>query len=98
MNVEPGYTDRYDGLSPLDEWRKQLLPDAANEDPALIAKGRALFTAKTCIQCHTIRGDAGLGVAGPGAHPRGLAGPQSRAGSLRTTATSSTAGSTPPTR
>jgi cytochrome c oxidase subunit 2 len=62
---EPGYTDRYDGLSPLDEWRKQQLPDAANEDPALIAKGRALFTAKTCIQCHTIRGDAGLGVAGP---------------------------------
>jgi cytochrome c oxidase subunit 2 len=62
---EPGYTDRYDGLSPLDEWRKQQLPDAANEDPVLIAKGRALFTAKTCIQCHTIRGDAGLGVAGP---------------------------------
>ena len=62
---EPGYTDRYDGLSPLDEWRKQQVPDPADEDPVLIAKGRALFTAKTCIQCHTIRGDAGLGVAGP---------------------------------
>jgi cytochrome c oxidase subunit II len=62
---QPGYTDRYDGSSPLDEWRKQQLPETANEDPALIAKGRALFTAKTCIQCHTIRGDAGLGVAGP---------------------------------
>ena len=62
---EPGYTDRYDGLSPLDEWRKQQLPEPAAEDPVLIAKGRALFTAKTCIQCHTIRGDAGVGVAGP---------------------------------
>jgi cytochrome c oxidase subunit II len=62
---QPGYTDRYDGISPLDEWRKQQLPDTASEDPALIAKGRALFTAKTCIQCHTVRGDAGLGVAGP---------------------------------
>jgi cytochrome c oxidase subunit II len=62
---EPGYTDRYDGLSPLDEWRKQQQPEPADEDPVLIARGRALFTAKTCIQCHTIRGDAGLGVAGP---------------------------------
>jgi cytochrome c oxidase subunit 2 len=61
---EPGYTDRYDGLSPLDEWKKQQLPNP-DEDPVLIAKGRALFSAKTCIQCHTIRGDAGLGVAGP---------------------------------
>ncbi|HXN34946.1 MAG TPA: cytochrome c oxidase subunit II [Opitutaceae bacterium] len=62
---EPGYTDRYDGLSPLDEWRKQQQPDPSADDPVLIARGRALFTAKTCIQCHTIRGDAGVGVAGP---------------------------------
>jgi cytochrome c oxidase subunit 2 len=62
---EGGYTDRYrfDG-SPLDEWRKQQLPEPG-EDPALIDKGRALFTSKTCSSCHTIRGDGALGVQGP---------------------------------
>jgi cytochrome c oxidase subunit II len=60
---EGGYTNRFD-LSPLDAWRSQQLPEK-DEDPVLIAKGRDLFTAKTCIQCHTIRGDAGNGVKGP---------------------------------
>jgi cytochrome c oxidase subunit 2 len=61
---EPGYTARYDA-SPLAEWKNQQVVHAEDEDPALISRGRALFTAKTCIQCHTIRGDAGLGVQGP---------------------------------
>ena len=35
------------------------------EDPALIARGRELFPAKTCTSCHTIRGDGCIGVVGP---------------------------------
>ena len=48
----------------LDLWRAQQPPDKA-EDPALIARGRALFQAKTCISCHTVRGQEGMGVIGP---------------------------------
>ena len=48
----------------LDLWRAQQPPDKA-EDPALISRGRALFQAKTCISCHTVRGQEGLGVIGP---------------------------------
>ncbi len=60
---EGGYSDRFD-VSPLDAWRAQQVPDK-DEDPVLIAKGRELFKAKTCIQCHTIRGDGAIGVTGP---------------------------------
>jgi cytochrome c oxidase subunit 2 len=61
---EGGYTDRFD-VNPLDAWREQQQPDPV-EDPALIARGRELFAAKTCISCHTIRGMAGaVGVQGP---------------------------------
>ena len=48
----------------LDLWRAQQSPDQ-NEDPALIARGRALFQTKTCISCHTVRGQEGAGVVGP---------------------------------
>jgi cytochrome c oxidase subunit 2 len=61
---EAGYTDRF-AVSPLDSWRKQQNPDS-DEDPALIARGRELFAAKTCASCHTIRGvDGAVGVQGP---------------------------------
>jgi cytochrome c oxidase subunit 2 len=60
---EGGYSNRFD-LSPLDAWRAQQLP-AKDEDPALIDRGRELFKTKTCIQCHTIRGDGAVGTTGP---------------------------------
>jgi cytochrome c oxidase subunit 2 len=51
--------------APLDAWRAKQFPEK-DEDPALIAQGRALFQAKTCIVCHTIRGiPAAVGVRGP---------------------------------
>ncbi len=60
---EPGTTAKFDA-SPLDSWRAQQLP-AADENPALIARGRELFADKTCRTCHTIRGDGFIGVVGP---------------------------------
>jgi cytochrome c oxidase subunit 2 len=60
---EAGYTDAFEA-SPLDAWRRQQKPDDA-EDTDLIAKGRALFQSKTCVSCHTIRGDGAVGVTGP---------------------------------
>jgi cytochrome c oxidase subunit 2 len=49
---------------PLDLWRAQQLPEK-DESSALIARGRALFQAKTCISCHTVRGHEGVGITGP---------------------------------
>jgi cytochrome c oxidase subunit 2 len=60
---EAGYTDAFDA-SPLEAWRSQQKTEQG-EDPELIAKGRALFQTKTCVTCHTIRGDAAFGVTGP---------------------------------
>jgi cytochrome c oxidase subunit 2 len=60
---EAGTTDAFDA-SPLDAWRAQQKP-AADEDAALIAKGRELFNSKTCSTCHTIRGDGYVGTVGP---------------------------------
>jgi cytochrome c oxidase subunit 2 len=60
---EAGTTSEFD-VSPLDSWRKQQTAPA-NEDAALIAKGRDLFNSKTCSTCHTIRGDGYVGVVGP---------------------------------
>jgi cytochrome c oxidase subunit 2 len=51
--------------SPLEAWRAKQFPEK-DEDPALIARGKALFQAKTCIVCHTIRGiPSAVGVRGP---------------------------------
>ncbi|OIR04026.1 cytochrome c oxidase subunit 2 precursor [mine drainage metagenome] len=62
-----GFSDKWMATSPtstLNLWRAKQLPNP-NEDPALIAKGRKLFQAKTCFACHTIRGHEGIGVTGP---------------------------------
>jgi cytochrome c oxidase subunit 2 len=63
---EAGYTDAFD-VSPLDSWRRKQQPNPAEENPALIAKGRELFLSpsKTCSSCHTIRGETSWGVTGP---------------------------------
>ena len=61
---EPGVSGDFE-VSPLDTWRAKQFPEK-DEDSALIAKGRELFAAKTCISCHTIRGVPGaMGVTGP---------------------------------
>jgi len=60
---EAGYSDAFDA-SPLDSWREQQKAPA-DEDAALIAKGRELFNTKTCSTCHTIRGDGYVGTVGP---------------------------------
>lgn len=56
----PGWSAAFDA-DPLASWVKQQHPDA-NENPVLIAKGRELFTAKTCVTCHAIRGSEGGGA------------------------------------
>jgi cytochrome c oxidase subunit 2 len=60
---EAGTSDAFDA-APLDSWREMQKAPAA-EDAALIAKGRQLFSTKTCATCHTIRGDGYIGVVGP---------------------------------
>ena len=61
---ETGATGNFE-VAPLDAWRAKQFPEK-NEDPDLIAKGKALFAAKTCVTCHTIRGDpVAVGVVGP---------------------------------
>ena len=64
---EYGFTDKWDAnaaVPPLDHWKQQQFP-LQNEDGALIATGRRLFTEKTCAGCHTVRGHEGLGITGP---------------------------------
>jgi len=59
----PGWSAAFDE-NPLDHWKQKQSPEP-NEDPALIARGRKLFQAKTCVTCHTIRGHEGGGVTAP---------------------------------
>ncbi len=62
-----GFTPKWDAdatVSPLDNWKQQQFP-GKDENPALIAQGRKLFTEKTCAGCHTIRGHEGIGITGP---------------------------------
>lgn len=62
-----GFSPKWDAnapVSPLDNWKQQQFP-AKDENPALIAQGRKLFTEKTCAGCHTIRGHEGIGITGP---------------------------------
>lgn len=64
---EYGFSNKWDPgaeVSPLDHWRQQQFPEK-NENAALIAEGRQLFQAKTCIACHTVRGHEGMGITGP---------------------------------
>ena len=60
---EGGYTDRF-SVAPLDAWRAKQMPEK-DEDPVLIARGKALFQSKTCAGCHTIRGHGAMGITGP---------------------------------
>ena len=60
---EKGITDKFE-QNPLEAWRAKQVPEK-NEDAALVAKGRQLFAAKTCIACHSVRGHDGAGVSGP---------------------------------
>jgi len=49
---------------PLNAWREMQHPDVG-ENAQLIATGRQLFAAKTCVSCHNIRGHEGVGISGP---------------------------------
>jgi cytochrome c oxidase subunit II len=49
----------------MEAWRAKQFPNKG-EDAALIAKGRELFTSKTCFSCHVIRGHH---VGGSAAYP-----------------------------
>ena len=49
---------------PLGAWHEMQKPEQG-EDPALIAQGRKLFSDKTCVTCHTVRGHEGIGITGP---------------------------------
>ncbi|MSU24180.1 MAG: cytochrome c oxidase subunit II [Opitutus sp.] len=60
---EAGVTDKFE-VAPLEAWRAKQFPEK-NEDGALIAQGKALFTSKTCMACHTIRGHGAVGVTAP---------------------------------
>ncbi len=60
---ETGITAKFD-VNPLEAWREKQAPEK-DEDAALVAQGRALFSSKACIACHTVRGHVGAGIAGP---------------------------------
>ena len=49
---------------PLAAWQEMQKPEAG-ENAALVAAGRKLFSSKTCISCHTVRGHDGIGITGP---------------------------------
>ena len=49
---------------PLTAWRNMQQPEKG-ENAALVATGRKLFSEKTCITCHTVRGHEGIGITGP---------------------------------
>jgi cytochrome c oxidase subunit 2 len=51
-------------LSSLEGWKAMQFP-LGEEDPDLIARGKALFVEKTCVMCHTIRGHDAPGIIGP---------------------------------
>jgi len=59
----PGWSPEFDA-DPMGNWVQKQFPEA-NEDVALIARGRELFQEKACISCHTVRGHEGVGIAGP---------------------------------
>ena len=49
---------------PLAAWHEMQKPETG-EDANLVATGRKLFSEKTCISCHSIRGHEGVGITGP---------------------------------
>lgn len=61
---EAGWDPQFDE-NPFAGWHaKQEV--SADEDPALVAEGRKLFTEKTCFSCHVIRGHH---IGGSAAYP-----------------------------
>jgi cytochrome c oxidase subunit II len=60
---QPGWSPEFDA-DPMGNWHQKQFPDA-DEDAALIARGRELFQTKTCVACHTVRGHEGGGIVGP---------------------------------
>jgi cytochrome c oxidase subunit 2 len=66
-NVGPGSTlagsPEFDA-DPFAFWQKMQSTDTG-ENAAHIAAGRKLFSDKTCITCHTVRGHEGIGITGP---------------------------------
>ncbi len=59
----PGYTAEFDA-NPMAAWTAFQFPEK-DEEPALVAQGRALFKEKNCITCHSVRGHEGIGVNAP---------------------------------
>ena len=62
-----GFTDKWDAkadISPIDNWKQMQFPEK-DESTALIAEGRKIFQAKTCVICHTVSGHEGVGTNGP---------------------------------
>jgi cytochrome c oxidase subunit 2 len=51
--------------NPFAAWQKRQPVDVSAENAALISEGRKLFQAKTCSNCHTVRGNEGAGINGP---------------------------------
>jgi len=60
---EAGITDKFE-VNPIEAWRAKQFPEK-DEDAARIAQGRQLFQAKTCMNCHTVRGHGAMGVTAP---------------------------------
>jgi cytochrome c oxidase subunit 2 len=50
----PGFSAAFDS-DPMAAWTALQFPDK-DENPALIAQGRALFQEKNCVSCHALRG------------------------------------------
>lgn len=61
---QPGWSAEFDA-DPLGKWHEQQFVNESNEDAALIAQGREVFSANQCAGCHTVRGHEGGGVVGP---------------------------------
>ena len=60
---EVGVTNKFD-LEPLEAWKGKQAPEK-DENAELVAQGKALFAAKACIACHSIRGHGAQGVTAP---------------------------------
>ena len=59
LAASPGFD-----ANPLAAWQDMQKPEPG-ENAQLIATGRKLFSDKTCISCHTVRGHEGIGITGP---------------------------------
>ena len=60
---EVGITNKFD-LEPLEAWKGKQAPEK-DENAELVVQGKALFAAKACIACHSIRGHGAQGVTAP---------------------------------